>query len=256
MAGLTVKDLRIGSRLIMGEYGVTNYSLLPITWLKMTRSGDFISEFVLDELAYDAAERHPDRRYWISNADYQLSNIRTFLNSSDETWYHPTHERDAPPALVAARYGYEQHYGFLYGFGSHEIAAMQKVDGDRVRLPLQSEIIDPEPASLFKRKGIRAMATNDLDMRKLRSTCYRPYWLKDDAGPAFDGVVPTIGADAYVHHQGASQTCGVRPVCRLKLDAVVDHEWVAPYGNAFFLRAQDEIKSCTDADIFQLLGLV
>lgn len=48
-----------------------------------------------------------------------MSNLHQWLNSREERWYHPAHERDNPPVSPYLRYGehpYLETPGFLTGF--------------------------------------------------------------------------------------------------------------------------------------------
>lgn len=96
----TVGKLKIGAPLAMGRYSVSrDADPAPIVWLKGAPNSDFITEFAVDYLPFDAMEReNPSRQYYYSgNPDYTTSNLLQFLNSDQEDWYEPTHQYDAPP---------------------------------------------------------------------------------------------------------------------------------------------------------------
>lgn len=89
----TVGKLKIGAPLVMGRYSVSkDADPAPIAWLKGTPNSDFITEFAVDYLPFDAMEReNPSRQYYYSgNPDYTTSNLLQFLNSDQEDWYEPT----------------------------------------------------------------------------------------------------------------------------------------------------------------------
>lgn len=83
-----------------------------------------LSEHVVAVRALDAAEGgaaadsfEQSGKYGDNN--YLLSNLHQWLNSSQEAWYHPTHEGDAPPQAQRLRWGehpYDQEPGFLTRF--------------------------------------------------------------------------------------------------------------------------------------------
>lgn len=92
MVETTVGKIRVGTKLLLGQYGVSADEIFPIMWLKATPNGDFISEKVLDYICFDARERQSDdySAKMYGNPDYGASNIMQFLNSYDENWWKPT----------------------------------------------------------------------------------------------------------------------------------------------------------------------
>lgn len=81
----TIGRMKIGDKLLFGAYGVSNDDPHPILWLKGTPNGDFITQDILDYIAFDARERSSEvynRRGW-GNPSYPLSNILSFLNSAN-----------------------------------------------------------------------------------------------------------------------------------------------------------------------------
>ena len=85
----------------MGAYGTRNDNPYPIVWLKGTPNGDFITQFALDVLGFDAQEpdntENRDARA-VGNPNYGCSNILQFLNAQEENWFSPMHQYDASPA--------------------------------------------------------------------------------------------------------------------------------------------------------------
>ena len=80
--------MKIGDKLLFGAYDVSNDDPHPILWLKGTPNGDFITQDILDYIAFDARERSSEvhnRRSW-GNPSYPLSNILSFLNSANPQW--------------------------------------------------------------------------------------------------------------------------------------------------------------------------
>lgn len=160
---ITPAKMKIGDKLMLGKYGVNNDSPQPIVWLKASPDLNFITKNVIDYLCFDGKEYLSDDgcRRGCGNNKYALSNIHSFLNSDIESWYHQTHETDAPPNRTTG--GYQNHYGFLYHFEDYEIDSMMfdtiTVDEENVcsliRLPLSSEIIGVNKFPLFARRGVR-----------------------------------------------------------------------------------------------------
>ena len=64
----TVGKLKIGAPLAMGRYSVSrDADPAPIVWLKGAPNSDFITEFAVDYLPFDAMEReNPSRQYYYS----------------------------------------------------------------------------------------------------------------------------------------------------------------------------------------------
>lgn len=79
-----------------------------------------VSEYVIRVGCYDSKEpgQKDDRAYY-GNNNYEISNINSWLNSSQMDWYSKTHELDKKPDTEYLRYN-EQPYvwvpGFLYSF--------------------------------------------------------------------------------------------------------------------------------------------
>ena len=99
MVETTVSKIRVGTKLLLGQYGVSADEIFPIMWLKATPNGDFIAAKVLDYICFDGRERQSAdyNMRMFGNPDYGRSNILQFLNSQDESWWNPTHESDSPP---------------------------------------------------------------------------------------------------------------------------------------------------------------
>lgn len=267
--------MRQGTRLILGKYGVLkDAEPLPIEWTKATPNGDFIASKTVDFLCFDAREGHIRENgttYMDSgNPLYHLSNIHTFLNSEDDAWYYPMHDGDNAPIsdytdVEGRGAAYADHYGFLRHFEDYELAAILPqtvcVDGrlevtSRLRLPLSTEIFGENKFNLFKKKAVRAHPSGDLIANKWRQTGinsaeqYMPYFLASSHSIGAVGIVDRTG---YITHSTAARGCGIRPVCRIRLDAKVEQVAdgvyeLLPTGMARFGVTNEEIK--------EFLGLV
>ncbi len=84
-----------------------------------------LTEHVIGVRALDAAESGPEGRYpfeqsgKFGNNNYLLSNLNQWLNSAEQDWYKPQHDRDTPPTVERLRYGehpYLDESGFLCRF--------------------------------------------------------------------------------------------------------------------------------------------
>lgn len=220
---ITPAEMKIGDKLMLGKYGVNNNSPQPIVWLKASPDLNFITKNVIDYLCFDGKEYLSDDGYCrgCGNNKYALSNIHSFLNSDIESWYHQTHETDAPPNRTTG--GYKNHYGFLYHFEDYEIDSMMfdtiTVDGENVcsliRLPLSSEIIGVNKFPLFARPG-------------------------------------TISRMGEVDALAPSNPCGIRPVCKLKSDIPLEMDESGVYHIKPYTIQQN---ICTSDELLNFLGI-
>lgn len=154
MVETTVSKIRVGTKLLLGQYGVSADEIFPIMWLKATPNGDFIAAKVLDYICFDGRERQSAdyNMRMFGNPDYGRSNILQFLNSQDESWWNPTHESDSPPDrsnVCNINDAYHDHCGFLYNFEEYEIDSLVRklihtpsgVRESLMRLPSYSDLV-------------------------------------------------------------------------------------------------------------------
>lgn len=258
---MTIEDLKVGSRVMLGKYGVGN-NLYPIWWLKATTNGDFIAECVLDYLMFDAKEQnsptYENRR--TGNPDYALSNIRQFLNSEDGDWYTPSHAYDTYPRTrggSVAAYGtpagtYYNHAGFLANFDDHEIDAINGV----VELPTVDDVnkYGVNCFKLFTRKGVRPHPTEDLAWHGpnvgFDETSFSDFWLQNRNGD----MVKIMDRTGNISSRYPALAGGLRPKCKIKNELEVE-----AYANAegFVLKPYEvqAVGVATDEELFALLGL-
>lgn len=256
----TIANMKLGDRLTFGRYSVDpNAEPAPITWLKASDEGDFISEFCVEYCQYDATENvvansPRDSAYYRGSASWQRSNLRQFLNSAEEDWYTPSHPFDAPP--IRREFGttsIQSHRGFLEYFEPYELEAIVKNGEDYIRLPTMEEIIH-ERFPLFKRKGIRAVASPDLlsnfrlRWRDMSEYNYMTYWTITPRDP---GYMTTINRSAHTETFNPSSHCGVRPVFRIRTDTPVDDS----NGAVYFLKASVSAPDLITTRIFEFLGI-
>lgn len=260
---LTIADLKVGAKLVFGNYGVTT-SVRPITWLKANRDNEFLSEFVLDLLKFDASER--DNRdntdyHWYGNANYELSNILQFMNSHEEDWYKAMHDYDAPPGNInRAADGpgdYVFHPGFLHDFEDYELECL----AGRVDLPTTANIFGAAGVPkfpLFNRKGFRGRPSADLVsgsyFHNMSDSSFCEYWLSDNCSICKVNYVDRGGS---MRSSRANYYSGLRPKCTLKPDTKVEQ---LPDGSfrviPFQASKPRSSKVCTDEEFLALMGLL
>lgn len=275
----TVKSLKIGDILVLGAYSAqgNGENPVPIRWIKASTNCDFITERVIDSLVFDAREEWGEeyRPFGTSyhggdwhrtggDPNYPLSNIFQFLNSELDEWFIPAHGRDRPPdRLLAPSAPYASHAGFLRYFERYELDAMveQTVFCENgsatgvVHLMSQDDVFGDDKLPLFrKRRGIRAMPTQDLYLKRATWALpehYYPYMLRTRFG---DGVA-SVGRDAYNHIAYADYHSGIRPIVRLDPDAKIflgfEDQWEILAG-----RRRPKSDFVMPDDPLSLLGLV
>lgn len=228
----TVGALKVGAQLVMGKYGVDKDNPYPIVWLKGNPNCDFITEKAIDYLCFDAAEE---------TGHYRRVNKR----------------------YSYARY--EDHYGFLYFFEDHEVASLVRkeyVVGENrvsslIRLPSVADIFsiqDGRRFDLFKRKGIRPNPTADLFDLKARyagldsDRGFMSFWLLDDVETERAAISNRSGV---LNRLTASSCSGVRPVCTLSPDTIVEQR----EDGVFFIKPFTTQNVFTDEELLELLGM-
>ena len=259
---LTVSQLKVGARLRLGSYHCNpGNTYIPIYWVKTGRDNLFITESIIDYLAFDGKEpqnaRSVDVRYF-GNPDYELSNIKQFLNSEEIEWFEKTHDADEPPASGRTDSwdtNYQNHPGFLNGFEAFEVASL---DGD-VRLPHLSEIIGDSHLPLFSQKGVRPKMTAELYRSKLsRYAGYRASSFCDfctqDIDPRYESQIVVIGRDGRPTRRYPFSGVGVRPLCKIKPDTKVAVDDNGVYIIKPF-ETEEEGEFCTMDEIYHYLGL-
>lgn len=140
------KEVQVGDTVTFGNYNgeAINWRVLRIDEEK--EEAVLISKDILTMKAFDAAESGKfnydgETDYWKEgsladtdvelqakvrgNSDWSVSNIRTWLNSSEEVVEYA----DQPPkmsAMAEHKNGYEHEAGFLYGFTKEELSAIKE----------------------------------------------------------------------------------------------------------------------------------
>lgn len=261
---LTIGSLKVGSRIQLGKYGVYGTQPRPIDWLKATDDNKFITEHVIDFLAFDAKELMNQENGYdvIGNYNYDLSNIRQFLNSEEENWYLPFHEHDAPPrrGFTYRHLSYEEHCGFLNHFSDYEMASISGT----IDLPSVYEVVGENRFKLFKRKGVRPTATDGMwrAPSKWHSGDYEDgsfveFWLRDASYEGeyrdwvYAGIIDRRGSVSHASPCGAA---GVRPICVIRPDTKIEIG-----ENGTFVISPFEVdhsnESYTNEELMMFLGL-
>lgn len=177
------------------------------------------------------------------------------------------HDNDASPGAFArhsyARY--EDHYGFLYYFEDYEITSLVRKEyvvgesqvSSLIRLPSVADIFslqDGRRFDLFKRKGIRPNPTADLFDLKARyagldsERGFMSFWLLDDVETERAAIANRSG---MLDRLTASSCAGVRPVCTLSPDTIVEQR----DDGAFSIKPFASQNVFTDEELFELLGM-
>lgn len=247
---MTIGDLKVGSKLMFGAYGVR--TPVPVTWLKATKDCIFLAEKVLDILPFDSAEprNRNGNSYYAGNSNYELSNIHQFLNADGEDWFERTHYDDEEPVR------YQRDIpGFLTHFEDYELASLQ----GKVCLPHLADIVDGGQTpkfELFRRKGIRTTATDDVITYRfghgLDCNTFAEYWTQDASTCS---SVRFISRGATFRSRSASTICGIRPKCSLsasvEVEKCAEYCWrIKPFG-----AVRPGQKQWEDAELMAFLGM-
>lgn len=216
---MVINELPVGSIVRLGRFGFSHSDeLVEIDWIKASKKNEFISQKVLLGTRYDAYEGW--RR---SNNNYELSNIRQFINSENSVWYQPTHPDDAPTDYVYLDSGVtinmSKYNGLLYYFRDEELSFIEKQDGDYLRLPKAEEILGG--FQYFKRYGIRGRPTDEwghLVRADYHPGVFVPYFV---IGNGKEPNVYEVTISGSIDSKDPHFYSGIRPVCILKPDAEI-----------------------------------
>ena len=261
----TIDQMKVGERLYLGQYGVTNDEHPRIAWLKASPNCDFISEFALDYIQFDARETgRPTREneFFAGNPRFAQSNINQFLNSEEDEWWSKKTEYNRPPESTT-----REHFGFLYWFSDYELESIVKktyeLDNTEVltkmRLPLFSEVIGTSRLQLFKRKGIRPKANQMYYFNAFYGfdeNSYVDFWCMD-RGDERAYAIYTIDRTGYADRRSPYQRCGLRPMCTMKPDTVISNESYGEMINGYAVKpfATAPLPVFSDDELINLLGM-
>lgn len=268
-----IRELPCGAKIKFGAYSVEGEGAHKLKWIK-TQPNDtiFITEYIEDFRAFDT--REPDNPVNSiarnGNGDYTVSNIDSFLNCKDETWYTPRHEYDQSPA-------YHVHQGFLAHFYSWEIDAIKEreiviaeahtekeVISRKVFLPSITEITGRRNGEIeegqhwqyFKESTRAARPTKQSTTRSDAPVCnpveYWYYWLRSHRQNevAYVYYIDTSGSYSYV--SAREHSVGIRPALEINPETLISNE---PDEEGYYEVLQKDSDECEipENDLFALL---
>ena len=132
-----LSNLPIGAKVKFGKHSVNGETAQPIIWVIVAKnhtgypsnSVTLLTEKIIDLRAYDAQEPNNGvtKIANYGNGTYSISNIDQWLNSSQESWYTPSHSADQAPIAkyIYSDAPYDSRPGFLSNFSSFERLAIQ-----------------------------------------------------------------------------------------------------------------------------------
>lgn len=258
----TVDSLPCGAKIRFGAYCVDDESAHSICWIKVNGADTtLLAEHIEDFRAFDAREPNSPREYrrLHGNNRYSVSNIDQFLNSSEDDWYQPQHDTDAPPTDELTNDGtpYQSHPGFLAYFSKAEleaiipteiVVALPRCDSDDHNYEkITRKVFLPSRTNIF---GISVRSTNEgeqweyfgngrstvatatweaIDNTKLIGTPEDDtdswYWWLRSPDPDDESAVGYVGCGG---RSGYSNThlgvVGIRPALRLNPEILVSDE--------------------------------
>ena len=123
-----LSTMTLGSTFNFGKYQVESEDPWSIEWEIVHQTDDYQiaqTKQIIDLRCFDAKEstNTDSNRKDYGNNNWNVSNIKQFLNSDQATWYSAQHSYDAPPnsSNVYNNYNpYDTHKGFLYYFSDEE----------------------------------------------------------------------------------------------------------------------------------------
>ena len=237
---MKLRELEVGAKVILGSYSVNGQNPEPITWLKIGHNDLFISEHILEQMAYDSMEGSAPN----GNTSYPLSNLRQFLNSYGVNWFSKTHDGDEPPESI------DDICGFLSYFTEDELKCLflHPETDDLISIPSVGELDN----GIEKTCG----ATKELH-RHTRHGSDRPseyswwYWVRDDHRN--DEVRCVNREGSYTTLNAKDSGVGVRPII------VIDPESEVELYNAeelWKVVVKDNlILDVSDEDLFKILNM-
>lgn len=226
MHDVTVNDLPIGAKIIFGSYQIGGSNcLVPLTWIKVDSDNTFLSEYIVEQLAFDAS--HDDFDLDGCN-EYNTSNVRQFLNKRGEDWWEKACPDDRPPYgeyLKGDNVGYNHLPAFLTYFDDQELEKILLSEAnmyDRFFIPTKDDVVVwkyfANGASLQCKPLDELVRHTRCDEKPYQKGWF--YWLstKYRTGVNVYGVSHSDGISHYPPNDGA---IGVRPAFRMTGGTVV-----------------------------------
>lgn len=263
----TLVAIKVADTVKLGTYNDEE-----IEWrvLRMSEDGKeavLISKNVLTMKAYDAAESgrysydkdgnnyiqdskvEEDKQLQLQvcgNSDWSVSNIRTWLNSSNEV---VKYEDQAPSmsSMIEKKNGYDHEPGFLYGFDEKEIAAIKEVenttagnvlsDSDFITTKDKVYLLSLEEVEWFEEAGMSVLAEpTQAAIDKDGTTWYKDdmeifsvtahYWwlrepVKEDSGRCY--IVGNGNREQLIYTRDVGlEGFGIRPAVTVYTDKLAE----------------------------------
>ena len=198
------------------------------------------------------------------NNRYSVSNIDQWLNSTAPAgqWYSPQHDTDQSPnsTSVVSENPYDTDAGFLAGFDARFIAAIQDTtikvarntvtDGGgyetltrKVFLPSLTEFYDQSENSIMEGSVLRYFIGQTNERREAKISAYAAednntknpsktvtagemwsYWLRTPTASSVSWVRSGHRSGAANEHAAFSGQRGIRPLCNLNSDTLIDDQ--------------------------------
>lgn len=267
----TIDDLPMGAKIKFGKYSVEEECPHDIKWIKVNTYGTtFISEFVEDFRAFDASELNNDR----GNTQYSISNIDSFLNSSDDEWYKPKHEYDIPPdeEAIVDHTPYTDHVGFLAYFSKSELESIipsEIITSDNEII--ERKIYLPSSGNIFydglnsdsrweyfvhfqTETELTSFASKNTKMRGFNPReGLKWYWWLRDSDHSSVGCVRYVDTNGYRSSCAANRgVIGIRPALALMPDLIVSNE-TDEEGYFTLEVSTNKLKDVCEKDFFDVL---
>lgn len=237
---MKLRELEVGAKVILGSYSVNGQSPEPITWLKIGHNDLFISEYILEQMAYDSTEAESPR----GNTSYPLSNLRQFLNSYSDNWFSKTHDGDEPPE------GVDDICGFLSNFTEEELKCLflHPETDDLISIPSVGELDNGVEKICGATRELYLHTRHRSDIPKEDSWWY---WVRDDHR---DDEVRCVNREgSYTTLSAKDSGVGVRPII------VIDPESEVEFSEAeelWKVVVKDNlISDVSDEDLFRILNM-
>ena len=159
--------------------------------------GLYLMHYGLPHMEFDAAESAGRGQDW-GNNDYELSNVRAWLNSAAADWWKRTHVFDAPPSYADAP-------GLLHGLSEETLARIvpnAELRGDKFFLLSHEDVTGGIP--YFKTEaGKKLLVKTDVDGDRVW------WWLRSPL-PGNSSYVRVVnldgyaGADSYAYYRNGA----------------------------------------------------
>ncbi|WP_312044007.1 DUF6273 domain-containing protein [Anaerotignum sp.] len=244
----------------------TTYNGEPIVWkvIDKNHSGypdnsvTLMSDKILTIKCFDAREPSSDieDRRTDGNCRYYYSNIRSWLNSSYQSWYSAKHSYDTPPSITyvyGAQNEYDGEIGFLSGFSSNMKTCLlttsittgrvesdgggYDITSDKIFLASNIEMglstwfqsFNHVPFSIFSSNSSRlayptvsCVSNSEYAHSDLQASSPWYYWLRDPMTTSADSTVSMVYSSGGASGQDAYRGwVGVRPICNVSNSILV-----------------------------------